>query len=302
MTQILMTTYNSARFLEVQLDSILALDNYPQISLLIKDDSSTDETMKILRQYSADYGFSCYQTPNMGVNRSFFNLLQHADPAADYYAFSDSDDVWLPHKISRAAAALGKEDDTMPLLYTHCSRLVDEELHPIGSLPQPKIAISFNNALVQNIFPGHTMVFNRALLKLILRLNPDTFNMYDWAAYITAAAFGKVIYDPTISVLYRQHNANATGFELNPFALFLKRLRRMLGANRNAVAIQAKGIYDAFRDELPPEMRSELEGFLQCERGITGRLRFACDTRLHRQTALETLEFKVLFVMGKYEI
>ena len=54
-----MATYNGAKYLREQLDSILAQENV-EIDLLIADDASSDETIDILREYAERDGRICY--------------------------------------------------------------------------------------------------------------------------------------------------------------------------------------------------------------------------------------------------
>lgn len=47
---VLMSTYNGAKYINEQLDSILVQKGV-EVNLLIRDDGSSDDTMKILRKY-----------------------------------------------------------------------------------------------------------------------------------------------------------------------------------------------------------------------------------------------------------
>ena len=53
---VVMCTYNGARFLEAQMDSILAQD-YPLHEIIVQDDGSTDCTTAILDRYAARHDF-----------------------------------------------------------------------------------------------------------------------------------------------------------------------------------------------------------------------------------------------------
>ena len=90
-----MSTYNGEKYIKTQIDSILEQD-YREIFLAIRDDGSTDHTVEILKQYEEKYkNISVKQEENVGVIKSFFELVQNADENSDYYAFSDQDDKWL---------------------------------------------------------------------------------------------------------------------------------------------------------------------------------------------------------------
>lgn len=100
--QILMSTYNGSRYIRTQLDSIIA-QNIVNKELLIRDDGSTDDTVAIIEEYQRKYSWICYyKEKNVGVQKSFFDLLKQADSSADYIAFADQDDEWLPDKLKRS--------------------------------------------------------------------------------------------------------------------------------------------------------------------------------------------------------
>ena len=53
---IVICTYNGAKYIREQLDSIVN-QTYPIFELIIQDDSSTDETISICREYAEKYSF-----------------------------------------------------------------------------------------------------------------------------------------------------------------------------------------------------------------------------------------------------
>ena len=143
---------------------------------------------------------------NIGVIASFFQLLMLASSEADYFAFCDQDDVWLPNKVSRAVSVLESIPQDIPLLY--CSRvtIVDEKLNHLGLSKTLSRAPSFENALVENIVTGCTAVINRKSRQLFLRRIPRKALMHDWWMYLVVAAFGEVVWDPQSKDVYkRQH-------------------------------------------------------------------------------------------------
>ena len=96
--QVLMSSYNGAVFLREQLDSILSQtllqDKGWEIGITVRDDGSTDQTCEILREYSEKFSeLSFYEGENMGVIRSFFELIRNVPDDVDVIALSDQDDV-----------------------------------------------------------------------------------------------------------------------------------------------------------------------------------------------------------------
>lgn len=95
---VLLSSYNGAAYIEKQIESLLNQTLAPNMRIIVRDDGSTDHTtLPILRQYQSNGKIELWERENIGVVKSFFDLLLHA-PDADYYAFCDQDDYWLPPK------------------------------------------------------------------------------------------------------------------------------------------------------------------------------------------------------------
>ena len=101
---ILLSTYNGEKFIKQQIESLLA-QTYENIAIHVRDDGSTDGTIGLLNQYSGNPKVHLYFGDNLGYRKSFAWLLSNCCDA-DFYAYCDQDDVWMPDKISRAVLAL----------------------------------------------------------------------------------------------------------------------------------------------------------------------------------------------------
>ena len=112
---VLMGTYNGAEFLPEQLAS-LAAQTHTNWRLWVSDDGSSDATPGILRRYQEAWGenkLSILAGPRRGFQANFLELTAQPEISADYYAWADQDDVWLPEKLARALECLqpfGSED------------------------------------------------------------------------------------------------------------------------------------------------------------------------------------------------
>lgn len=211
---ILLATYNGARFLPEQLDSLLAQQE-ASWRLLWRDDGSTDGTRALLEAFARRTGRAAEaMTPpgRAGALGSFMHLLAAA-PEGGHHAFCDQDDVWLPGKLARAQAALADMPEAQPALYCSRQRLVDAALRPTGLSPLPRRPLGFRNALVQNVVTGCTLVLNDAARRLVLAAPPPPpGTMHDWWCYLlVSGAGGRMCFDPEPGLLYRQHGANAVG-------------------------------------------------------------------------------------------
>ena len=72
--------------------------------LFVSDDGSTDETLSLISKYQREGGVSVAvrDGPRRGLVRNFLGLACDLSISADYFAFSDQDDIWEPEKLSRA--------------------------------------------------------------------------------------------------------------------------------------------------------------------------------------------------------
>ena len=114
---ILLSVYNGEKYLAAQLDSLFA-QTYQNITIYVRDDGSEDDSLSIVRRYMqkslSEPGIRMIlleneEKRNLGYMESFWTLLRESG-SADYYAFCDQDDYWLPEKVEKGVAALEKED------------------------------------------------------------------------------------------------------------------------------------------------------------------------------------------------
>src|SRR5207253_1787714 len=95
--------------------------------------------------------------PANGVCANFLSLA--TDPAidADYFAFSDQDDVWYRDKLRRALTWLATVPGDVPALYCGRTELMSIDGRSYGLSPLFTRPPTFRNALVQNLGGGNTM-------------------------------------------------------------------------------------------------------------------------------------------------
>lgn len=99
LVSIVMPTYNCASFIQEAVESVVA-QTYPSWELIIVDDCSTDNTKAALAPYLAKYPNIHYTglEKNSGPDAARSMALKQAKGA--YVAFLDSDDLWMPDKLS----------------------------------------------------------------------------------------------------------------------------------------------------------------------------------------------------------
>lgn len=277
MVEILMATYNGARFLKEQIESILGQTD-PDWHLIIRDDGSQDGTVDLIRAYEkkrpGQITLLCGEKPSGSAQNNFFELMKLA--TQDLVMFCDQDDVWLPDKIAVTRARMEQAESEWgretPLLVHTDLQVVDDRLEVISPsfFRMQKLnprRCAFHQLLVQNTVTGCTAMINRALLRLVRDNSPDIM-MHDWWLGLIASCFGKVIPITQPTILYRQHSGNAVGAgEQFDFQAVIKKVRG--GAQIDKVLrrtlAQGRAFLAQYGDEMSPENRFLLEQYLSLE-------------------------------------
>jgi glycosyltransferase involved in cell wall biosynthesis len=225
---ILLCTYNGQEFLQEQLDSFIS-QTHSNWVLYVSDDGSTDNTLQIIENFEKRVGEErviLFKGPRKGFAANFLSLIHHDEIKADYFSFSDQDDVWLPEKLEAALNWLKQQPKNIPTLYCSRTILIDAKGKIFGQSDVFLRPPSFANALVQSIGGGNTMVLNRAARNLVSAHSPDDgIVSHDWWVYILISGNeGAIKYDPTGYVLYRQHGGNLVGMN----GTWMARVRRAI--------------------------------------------------------------------------
>ena len=205
---VLLSTYNGEKYIREQLESLYSQEGV-SITLLVRDDGSSDSTCSVLDVEQGAGRLTWYTGENLKPAFSFWNLLQKA-PDSPFYAFCDQDDVWDNNKLKVAVDKLASAGD-MPALYFCQTRLVDASLNEIESVKISPL-LTYDEALIYHFVTGCTMVINSAMREVLLRYTPEFIRMHDIWIYNVAQAVGaKIFFDSVPHISYRQHGGNVIG-------------------------------------------------------------------------------------------
>lgn len=299
---IVLCTSDGEYFLDEQLASI-ETQSYRNWRLVMSDDASDDRTLAILEAWRDRLGESRVEIrhgPNCGFVANF--LAVACDPAlrADYFAFTDQDDIWEPDKLDRAVRWLATQSD-VPALYGSRTRLIDARGRETGFSPLFAKPPAFANALVQNVAGGNTMVFNAAARRLLMLGGVVDVAAHDWWLYlIVTACGGTVFYDRVPRVRYRQHGANLVGANANNWAARIKRMRLLLAGRFrewNSGNLRALSTLSPY---MTPPSRATFDAFVTArDAGFWARLNGIRRSGVYRQTLLGNLGLMAATLLKK---
>lgn len=292
---VLLSTYNGEKYLSQQIDSLKGQTGV-HISILVRDDGSSDKTKKMLNKWQNEGVLAWYDGENLKPAKSFLNLIRNA-PEADYYAFCDQDDVWDKDKLYVAVNRLINSDKNKPSLYFSKAQLVDEKLNRIENITYPKDKFTFGTALIRNNATGCTMVFNRKLLEQVNRYTPQYVLMHDhWIYLLCLALRGHVIYDPDSHIKYRQHGNNVCGVDNSITNRFKNSGFTDKKRIRYKIAVQ---LYDNYLDLMPKENICLLEKFIKYHNSPRDMFNLIIDRQIKSHSFLTDMALVINIITGK---
>ena len=294
---ILMCTFNGERFLAEQLHSISA-QTYTRWRLVVSDDGSKDTTCTVLKDFAGRAEnrdrVEIRNGGQQGAAMNFLSLAADKTISGTYFAYCDQDDIWLPDKIERALAWLSVQPAAVPGLYCSRTATVTPEGSQIGLSPLFRKAPSFNNALVQSLAGGNTMVFNETARALLIAAGTCDVVAHDWWTYmLVSGAGGSVHYDQVPSLAYRQHEGNQIGANQGLKAACVRGWMVLEGQwldwnDRNIAALRSNAIL------LTPQNLEALDSFSRLRTApLWRKLRLWRRTGVYRQTILGQLSLAI---------
>lgn len=295
---VLMSTYNGAKYLKEQIDSILSQEGV-DVSLEIRDDGSSDDTVKLLKQYvDGDCRVKLKTGENIGVIRSFFTLLEESADS-EFYAFCDQDDYWEKDKLLTAVRCLETYDAEVPALYCSNLKVVDENLE-FCRLSNSKSINTDNkySALVDFYSVGCTEVFNHSAATLAKKnLSTDTL-MHDSWLFILCSFFGKVVYDYTPHILYRQHGHNVIGSKKNKYEQLKESFCRIFDRSIQPRLQTATALINTCESILTVEERRKVRKIVDYKKNFLNRISLLFDYDIRSTRLISDIKYRLLIILG----
>lgn len=241
MISIAMTTYNGQEFIIKQIESILN-QTYKDFELIICDDCSTDNTLRILDDYvKKDSRIHLYtNVNNIGFKKNFEKAISLC--SGDYIALSDQDDIWVPQHLEVLLNNLGNNYvscgdaffiDSSDNFFKNKKKLSDYnyDMNAISSNIDNLKRIIFRG----NPYQGASMLLSKDFLRIAMPI-PEKCPYHDVWFALVSTMFNKFSYTPEIVNNYRLHEKSVTSHKeknllkkIVSFPRFSKTLQDRLG-------------------------------------------------------------------------
>ncbi len=208
MITIVLTTYNGENYISAQLESIFN-QSYLDFKLVLIDDNSTDNTVRLIFDVFKKYSFQDYVFRKSGVNMGPTKAFELGVSlvTTKYVVFCDQDDIWFENKLEYYLQAVQSED--YDLVYAP-SYLMHNDKATSTLFPEKRIYKTVLGRLAHNDSRGATIMLKT---RLALSLMPY-YELYDKWIFVISRFVAKIkcIEEPLHFYRIHSNNVNGGGF------------------------------------------------------------------------------------------
>ena len=197
---ILMNGYNCEQFVKEAIESVYAQSDLDW-EIVFVDNCSTDTTSEIvskfdnrIKYHKTDFNIPLGEARNIGLGLC----------TGDFIAFLDTDDLWLPEKIS-LQRQMFDEDSSLKMIYTGAF-FIDQNGNTIGgSVPKAKTGSVFSQQLKRYEINMQSVVIRN---DIDILFDPTKKYAEDFDLFLKLSVNYNVGVIPDKLVKYRKHSLN----------------------------------------------------------------------------------------------
>ncbi len=245
---IALITFNGAKYLQEQLDSLAKQTVLPD-ELVVCDDCSTDATMEILHRFAETAPFSVrifQNEKNLGWSANFHKAFFLCENEVTF--FCDQDDIWLPEKLEKMLSVFEREPEVgMVLSYDHrvdaAGNPIPFGCHESHLTPHLEKENSFRTLFKKRRWGwgAHNMACRTSLREQLVCQDvwegiPFDCNLYMMSGFLSEV---RVVLEPC--TYWRRHGENLTarsGKVKNPLKLLWNSVKRHSDLNHILFKLQ----------------------------------------------------------------
>lgn len=314
---IMMTTYNSEKYIRMQIESIIN-QSFTNWELIIQDDNSKDNTMLILKEFEEIESRIKVLSNNdkHGPYFNFHNLINKCKKIKkfDFYMFCDHDDIWEYNKINTFIESYDSiSNKDKPIMLYADMKIINGNNEITANSMNEKLGMKYQSKwsvfYSHNVFGCNTF-FNIDLFNIV----PPIDTTYDYCKIMShdnyyakfASVFGQLIFIDKKLMLYRRYENNVTREQSYSYGLqkFISRIfnisslakahARTYQQSIITIDIMIKAKKTKEEDKLLYIKKSLIDG------GIRGLKTFIC-LRISCGKKIKTISRVIILLSGKYK-
>lgn len=202
LVSIIIPSYNHEKYIKETIESIVN-QTYKNIELIVIDDGSKDNSVRIIQELSNKYGFIFLHRPNKGLSGTLNEGIKLSK--GKYFAGCASDDIYALDKIEKQVSFMENNPD-----YGMCYGKVikfDENTKTKIEIKNPKSGFVFDALLFGTFIPAVTQFIRKDVFNDI-GLFDEKLYIEDWDMWLRIAKKYKIGYVNEYLAYYRQHETN----------------------------------------------------------------------------------------------
>lgn len=225
LVSIVMPAYNCEKYIIVAINSVID-QTYKNWELLVLDDGSKDNTLKIIEEFSLKDSRikSLPNGKNMGVSATRNRGIEIA--GGDWIAFLDSDDMWESSKLEKQLKLA--EENTAGFVFTGSSYINEEGVPFRGIFEVPK-KVTYKKLRKQNVISCSSVLVKKKYFENIKMERDDMHE--DYAVWLRILRLGVIAYGINEPLLiYRISRNSKSGNKIKTIKMTYK-VFRFIGVN-----------------------------------------------------------------------
>lgn len=202
---IIMPMHNSAAFVGEAIESVLA-QSYREWELIIVDDESTDASVSIVEAYAQkDSRIRLFRNPKPIKMPSAPRNMGLSMAKGRYIAFLDSDDMWLPEKLTQQIPLM--QNPQVAIVYSNYEKMTESGKKTGRVIKAPRQA-DYKKLLRGNVIGNLTGIYDKEKVGIVPFLN---IHHEDYAMWLSILKRGFIAQNTgTIAARYRLSSSSVS--------------------------------------------------------------------------------------------
>lgn len=212
LVSIITPCHNSAKFIRDCIESVIA-QSYQNWEMLITDDGSTDNSKSIIMQYARkDKRIKLYELAVSSGSPAAPRNVSIMNAKGDWIAFLDSDDIWLPDKLSDQLEFAQKNNHS--IVYSYYEKMSGTGLRR-GRIVKTDSYYDYEKIIRSDGIPWLTLIMKRSVFGDYKFLSVAK---EDYICLMFLLRHGYVAYNTQkVHALYREALSTRSGNKLKMF-------------------------------------------------------------------------------------